>query len=57
MPKADKLSRWPMPLNAYGWNVLIGLYEKSIAMIIGKPTKTLWEIVVKELKVNELDIE
>ena len=36
---------------------MIGLYEKSIAMIIVSPTKTLGAIVVKELKVNELDIE
>ena len=45
-----------MPLNAYGWNVLIGLYEKSIAAIIVSPTKRVWEIVVKELYVSVLVI-
>ena len=48
------MSRCPMPLNEYGWKVLMGLYEKSIATIMVRPTKRLEEIVVRELYENDL---
>ena len=43
-----------MPLNAYGWKVLIGLYEISIAPSINNPANRSTEIVVSELYVKVL---